>query len=198
MKIRMAAALAGIGLMAFAVGTARANTLVNTITLPFSGGNGWTVSPTQSIALEFVSGSDSLVTGVDAYLGGSGSVQIGLMTASSGTFITGDVADVTLSNSSPIDLTSLAWSISPGHTYWLVAIGDPGANGGWNVSPSAQNSWTANGGLINTIEPPEAIVTGGSATPAPAALPLFAGGLGFVGYLTRRRKQSSKQALAAA
>jgi len=125
-------------------------------------------------------------------------VQIGLMTASSGTFITGDVADVTLSNSSPIDLTSLAWSISPGHTYWLVAIGDPGANGGWNVSPSAQNSWTANGGLINTIEPPEAIVTGGSATPAPAALPLFAGGLGFVGYLTRRRKQSSKQALAAA
>jgi hypothetical protein len=37
-----------------------------------------------------------------------------------------------------------------------------------------------------------------SATPLPATLPLFAGGLGFVGYLTRRRKQNSKQALAAA
>jgi hypothetical protein len=36
-----------------------------------------------------------------------------------------------------------------------------------------------------------------SSTPLPATLPLFAGGLGFVGYLTRRRKQSSKQALAA-
>jgi hypothetical protein len=35
-------------------------------------------------------------------------------------------------------------------------------------------------------------------TRIPATLPLFAGGLGFVGYLTRRRKQSSKQALAAA
>jgi hypothetical protein len=37
-----------------------------------------------------------------------------------------------------------------------------------------------------------------STTPLPATLPLFAGGLGFVGYLTRRRKRSSKSALAAA
>jgi hypothetical protein len=35
-----------------------------------------------------------------------------------------------------------------------------------------------------------------SATPLPAALPLFAGGLGFVGYLTRRKKRA--QAVAAA
>jgi hypothetical protein len=35
-------------------------------------------------------------------------------------------------------------------------------------------------------------------TPLPATLPLFAGGLGFVGYLARRRKQSGKRALAAA
>jgi len=34
-------------------------------------------------------------------------------------------------------------------------------------------------------------------TPLPATLPLFAGGLGFVGYLTRRRKQNARQALAA-
>lgn len=37
-----------------------------------------------------------------------------------------------------------------------------------------------------------------SATPLPATLPLFAGGLGFIGYLTRRRKRSGKQALAVA
>ena len=37
-----------------------------------------------------------------------------------------------------------------------------------------------------------------SATPLPATLPLFAGGLGFVGYLTRRRKKGGKQSLAAA
>lgn len=35
-------------------------------------------------------------------------------------------------------------------------------------------------------------------TPLPATLPLFAGGLGFVRYLARRRKRSDKQALAAA
>jgi hypothetical protein len=35
-------------------------------------------------------------------------------------------------------------------------------------------------------------------TPLPAALPMFAGGLGLVGYLARRRKRSSGQALAAA
>jgi hypothetical protein len=33
-------------------------------------------------------------------------------------------------------------------------------------------------------------------TPLPATLPLFAGGLGFVGYLARRRRQSARQALA--
>jgi hypothetical protein len=37
-----------------------------------------------------------------------------------------------------------------------------------------------------------------STTPLPATLPLFAGGLGFVGYLAKRRKQNAKQALAAA
>jgi hypothetical protein len=37
-----------------------------------------------------------------------------------------------------------------------------------------------------------------SATPLPATLPLFAGGLGFVGYLAKRRKQNAKQALATA
>lgn len=37
-----------------------------------------------------------------------------------------------------------------------------------------------------------------STTPLPATLPLFAGGLGFVGYWARRRRASVKQAVAAA
>lgn len=37
-----------------------------------------------------------------------------------------------------------------------------------------------------------------TATPLPATLPLFAGGLGFVGYLARRRNRSGKHALSAA
>ena len=39
---------------------------------------------------------------------------------------------------------------------------------------------------------------GVSATPLPAALPLFAGGLGLVGLLARRRKRKNAAALAAA
>jgi hypothetical protein len=39
--------------------------------------------------------------------------------------------------------------------------------------------------------------TGISATPLPATLPLFAGGLGFVGYLTGRKKRKANQTLAA-
>ncbi len=35
-------------------------------------------------------------------------------------------------------------------------------------------------------------------TPLPGTLPLFAGGLGFVGYLTKRRKRDGKQPIAAA
>jgi hypothetical protein len=37
-----------------------------------------------------------------------------------------------------------------------------------------------------------------SATPLPATLPLFAGGLAFVGYLARRRKKSGTEALSVA
>jgi hypothetical protein len=36
------------------------------------------------------------------------------------------------------------------------------------------------------------------ATPLPATLPLFAGGLAFVGYLAKRRKKNATSALAAA
>jgi hypothetical protein len=40
-------------------------------------------------------------------------------------------------------------------------------------------------------------VTGVSATPIPAALPLFAAGLGVMGFLTKRRKRKSGAAIAA-
>jgi hypothetical protein len=53
--------------------------------------------------------------------------------------------------------------------------------------------------LTSDPDPDNSIsLTGVSTTPLPATLPLFAGGLGFVGYLARRRKQSGKQALVAA
>jgi hypothetical protein len=50
----------------------------------------------------------------------------------------------------------------------------------------------------DTTADPYYAVAFSTATPLPATLPLFAGGLGFVGYLAKRRKRNAKQALAAA
>jgi hypothetical protein len=44
----------------------------------------------------------------------------------------------------------------------------------------------------------ESFSVSAAATPLPATLPLLAGGLGFVGYLARRRKRTGKQAPATA
>jgi hypothetical protein len=54
----------------------------------------------------------------------------------------------------------------------------------------------ANGGYVNDTNGSVAIAL--AATPLPAALPLFAGGLGFVGFLAKRRKRNAPQALVAA
>jgi len=42
------------------------------------------------------------------------------------------------------------------------------------------------------------LLTNPTATPLPVTLPLLAGGLGFGGYLAKRRKQRADQAIAAA
>jgi hypothetical protein len=69
------------------------------------------------------------------------------------------------------------------------------------ASDASTGGWCVGYGL--TLCTPETNADAGlngsfSATPLPATLPLFAGGLGFVGYLAKRRKQNAKQALAAA
>ena len=59
------------------------------------------------------------------------------------------------------------------------------------VLTANSNGWLA---ADNMSGSPQAL---GIATPLPATLPLFAGGLGFVGFLTKRRK-NAKQSVAAA
>ena len=65
---------------------------------------------------------------------------------------------------------------------------------------TANNIEWDNNGVITQSNPDElfqiATLSSVSATPLPATLPLFAGGLGFIGYLTRRKKRA--QAVAAA
>jgi hypothetical protein len=68
----------------------------------------------------------------------------------------------------------------------------------FDFDPNARNQDNITLSLSNSDDDPLASVTEIiNATPIPAALPLFATGLGFVGYLTRRKKRKV-QALAAA
>ena len=54
------------------------------------------------------------------------------------------------------------------------------------------------GGSLNFLSGTDYSSNAVSTTPLPATLPLFAGGLGFVGYLAKRRKKNATPAVAAA
>ena len=66
---------------------------------------------------------------------------------------------------------------------------DPNANGSYLITLALVNE---SGGTIFSVD--EQI----NATPIPAALPLFAGGAGVIGFFARRRKKEKKAAVAAA
>jgi hypothetical protein len=61
------------------------------------------------------------------------------------------------------------------------------------------NQWQIHGTNNSTVDSGRLAISlpALSATPLPATLPLFAGGLGLVGYLTKRRKGNAKHVLAA-
>jgi hypothetical protein len=131
---------------------------------------------------------------------------------------TGDGAPITVSTA-PGGLLFLGNDLSATTTALLFNFGDSASGTVEFTTPSGlpQASLTyetsgANGGGPGVIElgesqsqdnTSEANIFPGTndvigTTPLPATLPLFAGGLGFVGYLTKRRKQNNKQALAVA
>jgi hypothetical protein len=205
---------------AFVAPCASASTIIDTINgNTFFQSSGYRVtnvtSPTsyfQSIALPFTSASATTITTIDAYIGTTdavptGSVDLGIMADSGGlpsaTFIYDSV--VSLALTSPVSLNSLSWSIAGGLQYWLVAIAVDGTDAGWNMNNiNLPTSALASGhgdassiswGVIDWYLP-EARITDDavSAVPLPAALPLFATGLGALGLLGWRNKRKAKLA----
>jgi hypothetical protein len=69
---------------------------------------------------------------------------------------------------------------------------DPEADGTYYITLSIFNEAGAELGSVS-----ETIVAGAGAAPIPAALPLFAGGLGLIGLLARRRKKKKLAAVSA-
>jgi hypothetical protein len=110
------------------------------------------------------------------------SIFLGTLSVDSSEFqhfsVTSELADLP-----GFETVAINWIDGEGNDYQFQS----GTDGTWSVEAEG-------GGSILDVG------TNGtwSATPLPATLPLFAGGLGFVGYLTKRRKQNAKQALVAA
>jgi hypothetical protein len=171
---------------------------------PFSGGD--TVSNTAAffvaVALPFSSPISTTITNITAYIANTGSVDIGIMVDSSGVpsgiFLHDQV--VSLSIPSPVSLTSLSWNITGGNTYWLAAIASSGTSAAWQLHANTSDivaAETVAGGAWTSLpgnELPEALISSDvTTTPLPAALPLFATGLGALGLLgwTRKRKQTA-------
>jgi len=187
-------------------GTASAETLLDTRQgIPFSEIDTYAdvfnfgVSSYQSVAISFSVSSPTTITDVEANLGGQeGHVQLGIMASNngnpSGTFLTGESADVAYSTTTGVSLTPLDWSLPAAGTYWLAAVADPTTVGGFDLNFNITGAfaydninsnfhWTHDNSVL-----PEVLIVG--TTPLPAALPLFASGLGALGLLGWRRKRN--------
>ena len=111
-------------------------------------------------------------------------------------FVTGSILDTSdegpNSNSTPFDLTALFGGISATTGVFTPATSELPANDGTVTLISFLGGPGDHDGPCNNCYGPNIVATidTPSATPLPATLPLFAGGLGFVGYLTRRKKRA--------
>jgi hypothetical protein len=126
-----------------------------------------------------ISGSSftEAITGVNGYYG-AGSGDVLLNTSGAYPVVNGFGVSLTLANGTEINI---AQDGDP--YYWVDAYqsiaGGPGLDGAIYEQPFT---------LTETV----------SSTPLPAALPLFAGGLGIVGFLAGRKKRKAKEQLAVA
>jgi hypothetical protein len=218
---RLQAALAGVAIsvgFAFGAGTAQAAT----ITWDMSGGvapPGMTVGDTQNFTAGGITisaagfTSSSLTTPTALFLKNNGGDEVGLGVASTGgtNEITGsDVVVVNFSNAIAAGLTASSFDVSmnssTGGDSWSVMGSNTGTAGSFTPVLSGSDEGVHSGlSLFNFYEVSApsgdvllAAVSGvTSPVPLPAALPLFAGGLGFLGWASRRKRRKSAAVAAA-
>jgi hypothetical protein len=213
-----AAALASVGMTSTGHAT--------TYNLDVCGGNGLCPGGAVFGTVDITGGGSSLTyafditNGGDLHFGGGNSIDTLLMDVA-GTITTTAFSNSTFSfasDSSPngdgLGTFTNAFKCTDGGTGGAcgttVTVTFTGSNlaadftltGGQEIFAGADVTCVASGSSTCSNDP--SFQTGAvgatlaAATPLPATLPLFAGGLGFVGYLTRRRRKKSNQALAAA
>jgi len=155
------------------------------------------------IALAFSSASAATITDINAYIIGEDSLQLGIASDSGGHPGAFLFQETVALSGTQISLSSLNWSIAAGTPYWLLAsvADDANTEANWQQGTS-NNDWSpfvipegtdGHWSALNS-QAPEALIIGNNVTPLPAALPLFASGLGALGLFACRKKRKVKAA----
>jgi hypothetical protein len=189
---------------------ALATTIVNTIDGSFAGSDGWKVFNNgppnftgQSIALPFTVNSSGVVTDIEAFIGGVGSVYLSIMDSAlvgstiipSGSMLYYQV--VSLSDSLPINLSGLTWALDGPGEYWLAAIATDGTTGGWNQSNQlgdyGYTTSPTGSFFIGNASLPQARIDGdfASAVPEPSTWAMMILGFAGVGFMAYRRRNQA-------
>jgi len=176
-----------------------ATTLLNTITEPFigHGTNGYMFGAfgPDSIGVAFNSLASNKVTEIEAFMSTSTTAAVGmnfiLMTDDGGLpgaqlFSKG----FSLGVNSPVLLTSLDWTITPGTAYWLIAFPSPTTTGVWEFSQSLAGNIAVGFGTIPALLP-EVRIEGEltAAVPEPSTWAMMLLGFAGIGYGVYRRKK---------
>jgi hypothetical protein len=161
-------------------------TLLNTLTEPFigNGTHGYIFSAAGpfNIGVPFNSLGSNKITEIEAFISTPTTAAVGfnliLMTDDGGhpgVYLLS--AGFSLDVNSPVLLTSLDWTVTPGTAYWLVAFASPGTTGAWELSQSL--------GL------PEARIEGelAAAVPEPSTWAMMLLGFAGIGYGVYRRRK---------
>jgi hypothetical protein len=174
-----------------------AGTVYGTVGVDETSSSSWTVTFTLTYPGGWViADPDNASVGLD--ITGATGVTIGSGTTTPGNWNTPVVSSPAAGDIDGQDGNFLDYALcKSGDTCGTVVVLDvTGSN--LAIGTNSDNYFAAID--VVTGDPQDSVWATGdvAATPLPATLPLFAGGLGFVGYLGRRRKQIAKQALAAA
>ena len=177
-----------------------ATTLLNTLTEPFigHGTNGYifSLSGPEGIGVAFNSLGSNKITEIEAFISTPTTAAVGisfvLMTDDGGhpgNYILSE--GVSLGVNSPVLLTSLDWTVTPGTAYWLIALASPGTTGAWEFSQSLFGI-NAVGSLGPSTFPgrlPEVRIEGEltAAVPEPSTWAMMLLGFAGIGYGVYRR-----------